>query len=188
MKKYQRGIRKCIDCDKELSRTNRGRCPTCYARYYRAHLITDESLKKAYEWRLRYRELNKDKILANRKKKRQEIRAYHRKHYSIREGTRRYRPRSEEYKAKILVTYKKVSDYKLEKGCIDCGYNKHPEALDFDHLPQYEKKYGISSLARSNAHPDTLWGEIEKCVVRCANCHRIMTYNRRMELKSQTVL
>jgi len=179
--KYKRGVKNCVDCGKEVTRSNRGRCPTCYARLYRAHLISDESLKKAYEYRKRYRELNKDKILANRKKKRQENRSKARQHYRT-YGRKKY-ARSPEYLAKVKATRDKVNNYKLEKGCIDCGYNKHPEALDFDHLPQYEKKYNVSNLARSNAAPETLWAEIAKCEVRCTNCHRIMTYNRRMELK-----
>lgn len=186
--KYKRGTKNCVDCDKEITRANRGRCPTCYARLYRAHIVSDESLKKAYEWRKKYRELNKDKIAKQRKEHRQEIRAYHRKMY--REGNvhyKKYRPRSEAYKAKVAATYKAVCDYKLEKGCIDCGYNKHPEALDFDHLPQYEKKHGISALARSNTAPETLWAEIAKCEVRCTNCHRIKTYERRLQEKTATI-
>jgi|ERR1035437_7606388 hypothetical protein len=178
-------IRKCEECGKEgIFYLNRGKCPTCYARLYRSRIISDESLKKAYAYRLKYRELNRDKILANRKKKRQEARSKAREHRR-KYGQKQY-ARSPEYLAKVATTYKAVCDYKMDKGCIDCGYNKHPEALDFDHLPEFEKKYGISGLARSNAHPDTLWAEIAKCEVRCTNCHRIMTYNRRMELRVQS--
>lgn len=186
MERYERGVRNCKDCGKEITQTTRGLCKTCYARLFRAKIQSEESQKKAYEYRKKYRELNKDKILAYRKNKRQYARAYARK-YKVSLGNRKSRPRTEEYKAKVAKTYKQVCDYKLGKGCIDCGYNKHPEALDFDHLPQYEKKYGISGLARSNATPETLWAEIAKCEVRCTNCHRIMTYNRRMELKDKVL-
>lgn len=175
----------CSECGKEAKRLNRKRCDTCYARYYRTYLVSDESLKKAYEWRKKYRELNKDKILANRKKKRQENRAYFRR--MRREGhssyTRKY-ARSPEYITKVLVTREKVNKFKMDKGCIDCDYNKHPEALDFDHLPEFEKKYEVSRLARSNAAPETLWAEIAKCEVRCTNCHRIKTYERRLAQKT----
>lgn len=177
-------MKQCIECKVVVEGyLNRDRCSTCYARYFRAKVQSEESKKNAYEWRKKYREFNKDKIAKWRKEHRQETRAKARLH-KISLGTRRSRPRTEEYKAKVAATYKLVSDYKIKKGCIDCGYNKHPQALDFDHVR--DKKYEVSALARSNARPETLWAEIAKCVVRCANCHRIMTYNRRMELKEQS--
>lgn len=39
-----------------------------------------------------------------------------------------------------------VQSYKLERGCVDCGYKGHPAALEFDHLPQFEKTHTISQL------------------------------------------
>jgi hypothetical protein len=36
-----------------------------------------------------------------------------------------------------------IHAYQLEKGCIDCGFNKHPAALEFDHLPGTEKLFNI---------------------------------------------
>lgn len=58
--------------------------------------------------------------------------------------------------------------YKVEQGCIDCGFNAHPAALDFDHVAG--KKLLNVCNAKSVAQAQS---EIEKCVVRCANCHRI---------------
>lgn len=173
----------CIECGKEVDHyLNRGRCKTCYARLYRATIQSESSRTKAAKYRHEYRELNREHINEYWRNKRSKNRAAWRKHVKL-HGRKKY-ARSEEYKAKVLATYQAVCDYKLKAGCADCGYNKHPEALDFDHLPQYEKKFNISGLARSNAAPETLWTEIAKCEVRCTNCHRIMTYNRRMELKA----
>lgn len=62
--------------------------------------------------------------------------------------------------------------WKLAAGCIDCGYNADACALDFDHVVM-PKSFGLSS-GRMRAWPKVL-AEIEKCVVRCANCHRIAT-------------
>lgn len=178
-------IRKCEECNKEGTfYLNRGKCPTCYARLYRSQIISDDSLKKAYAYRLKYRELNKDKILASRKKKRQEARAYAREH-ARKFGRKKY-ARSPEYIAQVKAQRAEVNAYKVQQGCVDCGYNKHPYALDFDHLR--DKKYNIGSLARSRVPRETLWGEIAKCEVRCANCHRIMTYNRRVGLKNGKML
>jgi hypothetical protein len=66
---------------------------------------------------------------------------------------------------------------KLEAGCVDCGYRAHPDALDFDHLPEFEKSFAVSRGASSKSW-DTLKKEVDKCVVRCANCHRIKTSQR----------
>ena len=73
---------------------------------------------------------------------------------------------------------KEVHDYQLEKGCADCGYNAHPSALEFDHAPGSKKVFNIGEKIGSYSR-ETLWAEISKCEVVCANCHAIRTYNRR---------
>lgn len=65
-----------------------------------------------------------------------------------------------------------LADYKLQKGCVDCGYNKHHSALDFDHLA--DKSFNVC-FAKSISQAKE---EIKKCEVVCSNCHRIRTYNR----------
>jgi hypothetical protein len=72
-----------------------------------------------------------------------------------------------------------LQEYKLARGCGDCGYNKHPVALEFDHLPGHEKVRGLSRMLISGR--ERLLAEIAKCDVVCANCHAIRTYNRRRE-------
>lgn len=71
-----------------------------------------------------------------------------------------------------------VNNYKLEKGCADCGYRKHPAALDFDHLPSYPKVGDIATMAWKGRAWSEILTEIEKCDVVCANCHRIRTVDR----------
>ena len=68
-----------------------------------------------------------------------------------------------------------ISDFKIAAGCIDCGYNAHPAALDIDHMEG--KTANISSLKSIAA----VEAEIarHKCVVRCANCHRIKSWETR---------
>lgn len=60
---------------------------------------------------------------------------------------------------------------KLTAGCIDCGYAVHPNALDFDHV-RGEKSYAVSRLLKDGASWERIWTELDKCDVRCANCHR----------------
>jgi hypothetical protein len=70
-----------------------------------------------------------------------------------------------------------IAEYKVSRGCADCGYNAHPAALDFDHLPGADKVRGLSRMVTCGR--DRLMAEIAKCEVVCANCHRVRTYSRR---------
>jgi hypothetical protein len=72
---------------------------------------------------------------------------------------------------------------KLHSGCVDCGYNDHPQALQFDHIGD-DKKMNVSDMIRSDYSWITIMEEIKKCEVRCANCHAVMTAHR----KSQATL
>jgi hypothetical protein len=69
-----------------------------------------------------------------------------------------------------------LSDLKLSKGCADCGYAKYACALQFDH--EGPKTASISELRSSKKR---ILDEIEKgkCVVRCANCHSVKTWERK---------
>jgi hypothetical protein len=73
-----------------------------------------------------------------------------------------------------------LAGIKLSSGCVDCGYKEHSEALDFDHRPGVNKIFDIGRGVLSRS-----WGsiraEVAKCEVRCANCHRVKTADRRLE-------
>ena len=81
--------------------------------------------------------------------------------------------RAKSIKKRQRVGYDFIRSYKLEKGCADCGYNAHPAALDFDHLPGVDKKFELA-LAQSRGI-DSIKAEAAKCEVVCANCHRVRT-------------
>lgn len=63
-------------------------------------------------------------------------------------------------------------DYLAEHPCIDCG-ETDPVVLEFDHLR--DKIIHVSHMAKNNSQLYKVKAEIEKCVVRCANCHRRKT-------------
>jgi hypothetical protein len=67
---------------------------------------------------------------------------------------------------------------KVASGCIDCGYAAHAEALQFDHTGQ-DKKGNVSDLIRSDYSWETVMAEINKCEIRCANCHAVKTSHRK---------
>lgn len=66
-----------------------------------------------------------------------------------------------------------VWEYLLLHSCIDCG-EKDPLVLDFDHV-RGEKSFSISDAIRNKKTVERILQEIEKCEVRCSNCHRRKT-------------
>ena len=70
----------------------------------------------------------------------------------------------------------RIADYKLEKGCTDCGYNENAAALEFDHLPGFDKTKTVGSFCWSSW--ERIMEEIKKCEVVCANCHAIRSAGR----------
>jgi hypothetical protein len=76
-------------------------------------------------------------------------------------------------KTKAHEVKKKAVEY-LGGKCIDCGYNEHIVALDFDHIYPEQKEFKISGSAIYRW--DELKRELDKCVIRCSNHHRIRHY------------
>ena len=58
--------------------------------------------------------------------------------------------------------------------CVDCGYSAYLASLDFDHIDPTKKTAEISQLLPA-ASIEYIQEEVKKCVIRCANCHRIKT-------------
>lgn len=88
-----------------------------------------------------------------------------------------YSENSSEHYQRTRDSHKKlrqeVYEYLLEHPCVDCG-EARPECLEFDHIDRETKIASIAQLLSKNAR-HKLFVEIEKCVVRCANCHRMVT-------------
>ena len=68
--------------------------------------------------------------------------------------------------------------------CIDCG-ESNPLVLDFDHV-KGDKILAISDMSNKAYCIDKISEEMEKCEVRCANCHRIITEKRRDDKRRTT--
>lgn len=64
-------------------------------------------------------------------------------------------------------------NYLLQHPCVDCG-ESNPIVLEFDHI-RGPKEFAITRAASIQASQKRILAEIEKCVVRCANCHRVQT-------------
>lgn len=66
-----------------------------------------------------------------------------------------------------------ILDYLLKHPCVDCG-ETDPLALEFDHV-KGKKKFNLSEGTTKRRPLEAIQKEIEKCVVRCVNCHSIKT-------------
>jgi hypothetical protein len=75
------------------------------------------------------------------------------------------------------MRYRILMRYKEQQGCCDCGYCAHGVALQFDHRPGTVKLNEVSKSMSIDF--DKILNEIAKCDVRCANCHSIITHQRR---------
>lgn len=62
-----------------------------------------------------------------------------------------------------------VKNFLLENPCVDCG-EQDIRVLQFDHI-KGKKIYMISYMIHNQYSIKTIFEEISKCQVRCANCH-----------------
>ena len=79
-----------------------------------------------------------------------------------------------DYRAKInhskrIKISQFIHEFLLHNPCIDCGVAE-PEVLHFDHI-HGQKKMEISKMRNGRYSLQAVVDEINKCVVRCANCH-----------------
>jgi protein-arginine kinase activator protein McsA len=77
-------------------------------------------------------------------------------------------------KKTINENREKLFEYYKNNPCIDCG-NSNPIVLELDHRDSVEKFDNVSNLVGGGFSWSLIEREIEKCDVRCANCHRIRT-------------
>lgn len=66
-----------------------------------------------------------------------------------------------------------VREIKMKRGCCNCNFNQHWSALDFHHIDRNTKDKAVAVLSRSSCSVARILREIAKCVVACANCHRL---------------
>ena len=102
------------------------------------------------------------------------IRKQIRKHYS--ENRNYYLLKARNRNSEVRNRIKNyIWNYLSAHSCVDCG-EKDPVVLEFDHIS--DKISAVSAMYR-NYTLDTVIMEINKCEVRCANCHRRKTARER---------
>ena len=99
-----------------------------------------------------------------------------RRRYRQKNGTAITRRQNERRRQRLPANRAALRKHLEQNGCIDCGESDH-RCLDFDHV-RGEKMGNVKDLLVRGRSMTALWREIEKCEVRCANCHRKVTYDR----------
>ena len=109
-------------------------------------------------------------------KRRAYQREYHKRHYlnnldRYKNKAKRWNRSQRRWAREFISRVKKLSR------CIDCGQTDI-RVLDFDHV-HGEKVGNVSDMVNGSYSIDAIKKEIRKCEVRCSNCHRIKTMERR---------
>jgi len=97
-----------------------------------------------------------------------------------------YAANAEVHKARVyarnrryrLQLYALLGEYLFEHPCVDCG-ETDIRCLEFDHRPEEVKFQEVSRMLGMSMSWERIMAEIEKCDVRCANCHRRRTGEHR---------
>jgi hypothetical protein len=101
------------------------------------------------------------------------VNAYRREHYALNRAE--YIVRNDHLlRVRGKKWLRRLWEYLAEHPCVDCG-ECDPVVLDCDHIDRTRKRSSVSFLARSGYPWNTVLVEIDKCQVRCANCHRRRT-------------
>lgn len=93
----------------------------------------------------------------------------------------------------MQITRRTLDEMKVSAGCVDCGFNRWPEALQFDHIDPRDKlksdgwvddRSKLVNLTRLRRYID----HVERtCEIRCANCHAHRTKTERHWLPSESL-
>ena len=74
-------------------------------------------------------------------------------------------------------------EYKATLSCVKCGEN-HPATFDFHHIDSDTKEASVNKLIKNRAFKRAM-EEVKKCLVLCANCHRIHHHDERIAKKDK---
>jgi hypothetical protein len=77
----------------------------------------------------------------------------------------------------------KWRSFKATLSCKQCGQN-HVATFDFHHIDSSTKEVSVNQLIKNRAYKKAM-EEVEKCIVLCANCHRIHHYEEHLAAKKK---
>jgi len=76
-------------------------------------------------------------------------------------------------KDRRLVRAGIIQAYKQRRSCEVCGESR-VVCLDFHHRVKEHKKFDISAGVHDDLSIERLRDEMEKCMIVCSNCHRVL--------------
>ncbi len=114
----------------------------------------------------------------------EDVKAYAALRYEVNKEVIKARAKIHSNREKIKIRAW-VLEYLLGHPCVDCP-ESDPIVLEFDHRPEEKKRFAIADFCNKGMSLKSVIAEVAKCDVRCANCHRKMTY-RRAGLTNKTV-
>jgi|TARA_R100000664_G_C2733419_1_gene123481 hypothetical protein len=108
--------------------------------------------------------------------------SYHNNNWYVKNRKSRLKTMRERRDRLNKIHYEKILFEYFIHGCVDCGNNDH-RVLEFDHVKGVKKRIrnrseGVGSLVRNGYKWDTIKKEIDKCKIRCRNCHQIKTHKQ----------
>jgi hypothetical protein len=105
---------------------------------------------------------------------------YFKQHYQ--NNKQYYVDKAAEQTKKFLDKIEIVKQERLKNGCSVCGMY-HPAVMDFHHLDPNKKEFTIAK-SRTKSESKFL-EELDKCVVLCSNCHRILHWRERNNVEKK---
>ena len=115
--------------------------------------------------------------------------AYKRKEDQAKANARHYKKNKDKIISRSAARNKRqrkknrefVDRVKRMHSCVDCG-ESNPVVLEFDHVRGVKRK-SVADMVYNYYSIKSIKEEIRKCDIRCSNCHRIKTTERRNKLK-----
>lgn len=92
-------------------------------------------------------------------------REYHKIYYD-----RRREARKLQVLTRQQIVRDEVTDYKKSRGCDICGYARSARSLQFHHTAD-DKKHDVARMVGRGRSRSSIFEEIKKCALLCANCH-----------------
>lgn len=73
------------------------------------------------------------------------------------------------------------AEFKAAQDCFHCGFS-HPAVIDFHHVIRKDKLV-VSTLVKNGSYSRAMEEVMMKCIALCANCHRILHWQERIDAK-----
>ena len=100
------------------------------------------------------------------------FRANNREHYA--DNRKKYIDKARQRQGTVKEANRdKILEYLLQHPCVDCG-ESDPIVLEFDHVRGKKHKM-LTDMIHQSANWKSIKLELQKCDVRCSNCHKRKT-------------